>query len=178
MAKDNNAIDRIKANQNRIQTPNFTPSENEFFNEPSNIGKYEETEAGAEGEALGEGSTSKKGLSLLKNAKKFKLLIPVFLIMFVILAIIITVVIYTNEDLKGFFLTNNSKPKSNLNGSTSGGATPSGTKTDQAEIVKIYKSTSLKNESFFNDLRRIARNYNTYILQDKTPLVDDNNSKI
>ena len=172
MAKDNNAIDRIKANQNRIQTPNFTPSENEFFNEPSNIGKYEETEAGAEGEALGEGSTSKKGLNLLKNAKKFKLLIPVFLIMFVILAIIITVVVYTNEDLKGFFLTNNSKPKSNLNGSTSGGATPSGTKTDQAEIAKIYKSTSLKNESFFNDLRRLARNYNSYILQDKTPLVD------
>ena len=43
--KDNNdAIERIKANQNRIQKTNFTNEENAFFNNPDMVGKYEEVE--------------------------------------------------------------------------------------------------------------------------------------
>ena len=64
--KDNNdAIERIKANQNRIQKTNFTNEENAFFNNPDMVGKYEEVEEGASGDAIGTGSTNKTGMNAL-----------------------------------------------------------------------------------------------------------------
>ena len=176
--KDNNdAIERIKANQNRIQKTNFTNEENAFFNNPDMVGKYEEVEEGASGDAIGTGSTNKTGMNALgifKTIKKWKFVIIGILISCLVLGVVLIGYLYVNEQWKGFFVTDNSKVDELINGSTStGGATPTGT-TDKVHAVvsSYYKSTRTSNESFFYELKQIANNYNNYSLENGISLID------
>ena len=138
MAKDNDAIERIRANQNRIQSTNLTNQENNFFSNPDNIGMYEEEEEGASGAADGGGTTNKAGLNLLNvlnKTRKIRRYIALAIIASIVLMVILIATIFTNEDWKGFFLTDNAKNGSSSNGSSSSSIkTPSGTKTSLAKI--------------------------------------------
>lgn len=176
MAKDNDAIERIRANQNRIQSANLTNQENNFFSNPDNIGMYEEEEEGASGAADGGGTTNKAGLNLLNvlnKTRKIRRYIALAIIASIVLMVILIATIFTNEDWKGFFLTDNAKNGSSSNGSSSSSIkTPSGTKTSLAKISEMYKSTLIENESFFADLKGISKNYKEYELEDGTSLTD------
>ena len=174
MAKDNDAIERIRNNQNRIQSTNLTNQESQFFNNENNIGKYEEIEEGSSGTATGSGFTNKVNfLNLIKKGKKIGKYVGIAIVALMILMVVVIATIFTNEDWKGFFLTDNVKNGSSSNGSSSSSIkTPSGTKTSLATISDIYKSTLIENESFFADLKRVAKNYTDYALPDGTDLFD------
>lgn len=176
MSKDNNAIDRIKSNQNRIQTTSFSNEENNFFNNPSNVGSYEEVEEGASGVAQGGGVTDKRGFNLLSSFKKklkLKIFVALSILGAILLIMMVFVTVFTNEDLKGFFLTDNINKNNKLNGSSSSSvATLTGTKSSLAEIAKIYKSTVIENMPFFSDLKDVAKNYKSYKLEDGFSLTD------
>ena len=79
MNRDNDAINRLRNNQNRIQTTgNLTNDEQAFVNNPDMVNKYEEIEEGASGIAEGGATTSKKGLiglGFLGKLKKIKFFI-------------------------------------------------------------------------------------------------------
>lgn len=178
MNKDNDAIERIKSNQNRIQSINkFTDDEKQMFNNPSMTNKYIEEEEGASGEARGTGYTDKKGmmgLGLIKNIKKLKIAITVALIAVLVLGVIVVATIFTNEDFKGYYLTDNvNDSTTNNSGSTSSPfATATGTKKVNAVVSEYYKSVTTKNNVFFSSLKEIANNYNNYSLQNGLSLVD------
>ena len=59
---DSGAIDKIRANQNRVQNVNnyITNEDKAFFNNPNNAGKYEETVEGATGGMQGKGNVALK----------------------------------------------------------------------------------------------------------------------
>ena len=176
MSKDNDAIERIRANQNRIQSTNLINQENNFSNNFDNDVKYEEEEEGASGAADGGGITDKFGLGLLnilKKTRKIRRYIALAIIASVVFMVGLIATIFTNENWKGFFLTDNAKNGSSSNGSSSSSVkTPSGTKTSLATISEMYKSSLIENESFFADLKGISKNYKEYELEDGTSLTD------
>lgn len=177
MNNDNDAIERIKANQNRIQGPNFTESENAVFNNPDMENKYEEEIEGASGETIGSGKTNKSGLiglGFIKNAKKIKYYLIGGLIVIFILFIIALILLLTNESLKGSYLTDNVNDASPNNGSTSSAiATTTGTKKTNAIVSEFYKSSTIENSPFFSSLKEIANNYASYSLENGISLVED-----
>lgn len=178
MNNDNDAIEKIKANQNRIQRINFTNEENAFFNNPDMVGKYEEVEEGASGDAAGAGSTNKAGMNALgffKAIKKWKFVIIGILIACLFFGVVLIGTLFTNEQWKGFFVTDNVNGNTSNSGSTStsGGGTTSGAKDKvQAVVSSYYKSARTSNESFFYDLKQIVNNYNNYSLENGLSLID------
>lgn len=171
--KDNDAIEKIKANQNRIQNSNFTESENEIFNNPNMVNKYEEEVEGAQGNALGSGSIKKNGLTILGFFKKAKVYLIIGGIFIFILFIVFLAMILTNEDMKGFFLSDNINGGNINSGSTSSAlVSASGTKTTNAAVSDYYKSVTTENALFFSSLKEIANNYNNYSLENGVSLVE------
>ena len=176
--KNNDAIEKIKANQNRIQRTNFTNDENAFFNNPDMVGKYEEIEEGASGETIGSGNTDKAGMNALgffKTIKKWKFVVIGILIACLILGIFLIGFLFTNEQWKGFFVTDNVNGNAFNSGSssTSGGATVSGSVDKvQSVVSSYYKSPRTANESFFYELKQIVNNYNNYSLENGLSLTD------
>lgn len=177
MNRDNDAINRLRNNQNRIQTTgNLTNDEQAFVNNPDMVNKYEEIEEGASGIAEGGATTSKKGLiglGFLGKLKKIKFFIIGGLISILLFGVILIATIFTNEKWKGHFLTDNVKDNTSQNGSTSTSfISPSGTKHVNAVVSSFYKSTLTANESFFSDLKKIADNYNNYSLENGVSLTE------
>ena len=164
---DNNAIERLHANQNRIQTPNnlFTNNEQAFFSNPNMVGKMEEEEEGALGTASGIGSSSSANFLKFFAKKKIGKWVALGIIGFFLLLIIIMVPYFLIEGMKGNFLGSNAD-RDELFGSTSGVLTESQQKEVVATISEFYKSSSISTESFFSDLTILAHNYNDYSYTD------------
>lgn len=174
MNNDNDAIEKLKANQNRIQgMNNFTNSDNEFFNNPQMINKYQEEVEGAAGEAIGRGSTNKAGILSLRGIKKYKYYLIIGLIFALLIGTIFLIIYLNNGQLKGFFLTDNVNGGFSGNGSTSSSVVSvSGTKDVNAVVSEIYKSSTIASEGFFSSLKVAANNYNNYSLENGLSLIE------
>lgn len=174
MHNDDNAIDKIKSNQNRIQSSNYVFNEDvpESQTNFAASGIVEDEED--YGDASGSASTNKKGIDLLRGSKLKKIKVYAFAIGAFIFIIIIGLFMsmFNLEDMKGMFLGDNSKDPSNNNGSSSTAYTPTGTKKTNAIVSEIYKSDIIKNEAFFSDLKSIANNFENYSLENGVSLTE------
>ena len=172
---DDNAIDKIKSNQNRIQSSNYVFNEDvpESQTNFAASGIVEDEED--YGNASGSASTNKKGIDLLRGnkLKKIKILALAIGAFAFIIMIVLFLSMFNDEVMKGMFLSDNSKGSTSSNGSSSSSfVTTSGTKKTNAIVSEFYKSDIIENEAFFSDLKSIANNYENYSLNNGVSLTE------
>lgn len=177
MSRDNDAINRLRNNQNRIQSTRlFNDEQQELLNNPDMTNKYVEDIEGASGEADGRGTTNKAGmigLNFFSKLKKIKFIVVGTLIAVLFLGVVGIAAIFTNEKWKGHFFTDVVNDDKNQSGSSSTSlVTPSGTKQLNAAVSSFYKSNVSVNDTFFSTLKEVADNYKNYALDNGVALTD------